>query len=177
MYKIDILLKQNQKIFHTKDLALLWQIKNLNTLYTSIKRYVQKGILVKIHKGLYATVPLENLDPLKLGMAVLHSFAYLSTESVLTLFGVMFQSANYLTFVSNHSRKFSVGNYSYLVRRMKDEFLYQSAGIEDQNGVKTATVERAVADLLYFNPQSHFDNRQAINWPRVKEMQKEVGFK
>lgn len=177
MYKIDILLKQEQKIFHTKDLALLWQIKNLNTLYTSIKRYAQKGILLKIHKGLYATVPLENLDPLKLGLAVLHGFAYLSTESVLTLAGVMFQSAHYLTFVSRRSQKFSVGNYSYLVRRMKDEFLYQSAGIREKDGVMIATVERAVADLLYFNPSFHFDNRQGINWQKVKEMQKEVGFK
>ena len=177
MYKIDILLKQNQKIFHTKDLALLWQIKNLNTLYTSIKRYVQKGVLIKVHKGLYATVPLENLEPLKLGLAVLHSFSYLSTESVLTLSGIIFQSNNYLTFVSNHSQKFSVGNHFYLVRKMKDEFLYQSSGVQDQNGVKTATVERAVADLLYFNSSTYFDNRKAINWSKVKEMQKEVGFK
>lgn len=177
MYKIDILLKQNQKIFHTKDLALLWQIQNLNTLYTSIKRYVQKGILIKIQKGLYATVPLENLDPLKLGLAVLHDFAYLSTESVLTLAGVIFQSANYLTFVSDHSQKFSVGKNSYLVRRMKNEFLYQSVGIEEKNGVRIATVERAVADLLYFDPSSHFDNRKGINWLKVREIQKEVGFK
>ena len=40
MYKIDVLLKQDQKVFHTQDLALLWGIINKNTLYTTIKRYL-----------------------------------------------------------------------------------------------------------------------------------------
>ena len=34
--KLNILLKHPQNLFHTKDLALLWGIKNTNTLYTTI---------------------------------------------------------------------------------------------------------------------------------------------
>lgn len=37
MYRIDKLLKANQKLFHTKDIYLLWGITNKNTLYTTIK--------------------------------------------------------------------------------------------------------------------------------------------
>ena len=61
MYKIDKLLKLNRDLYHTGDLGVLWEITNKNTLYTTIKRYVQKGILIPIHKGLYATKPLDKI--------------------------------------------------------------------------------------------------------------------
>jgi hypothetical protein len=35
--------------------------------------------------------------------------------------------------------------------------LYQSLDIKNVNGVKTASTERAIADLLYFNPKMYFD--------------------
>lgn len=177
MYKIDILLKQQQQLFHTNDLALLWQVDNPNTLYTTIKRYVQRGILIKIHKGFYSTIPLEKIDPVRLGMGYLHGFAYLSTESVLTTAGIMFQSSSYITLVAAVSRKFTIGGDDYLVRQMKGKFLYQTVGIEEKEGIRLATVERAVADLLYFHPSYHFDNRGGIDWQRVRQIQQEVGFK
>lgn len=176
MYRIDTLLKQEQKLFHSQDLALLWQIKNPNTLYTTIKRYVQKGVLIRIHKGFYSVIPPENIDPLKLGISYLHTYAYLSTESVLAAEGIIFQVSNYITLVSNVSKKFTLYGSSYLVRKMKDGFLYQTAGLEEKNGVKVARLERAIADILYFNPRFHFDNREAIDWQKVKEIQKEVGY-
>jgi len=174
MYRIDTLLKQDKKLFHTSDLALLWQIKIPNTLYTTIKRYVQKGILSRIHKGFYSTVPIEKLNPVELGIGCLHNFAYLSTESILQENGVIFQTSDYITLVSNTSKKFTVGAYSYLVRKMKDEFLYQSVGVIERDSIRAATLERAVVDLLYFNPSFHFDNRKIINWKSVKKIQKEV---
>jgi len=62
MYKINKLLAAKQEVFHTNDLALLWDIRNRNTLYTTIKRYVAKGTLIPIHKGLYARVTGCYLD-------------------------------------------------------------------------------------------------------------------
>jgi len=174
MYRIDTLLKQEKKLFHTSDLALLWQIQVPNTLYTTIKRYVQKGILKRIHKGFYSAIPIEKLDPLELGIGYLHSFAYLSTESILQENGIIFQTSDYITLVSSTSKKFMIGGHSFLVRKMKDEFLYQSAGLTERDNIKVATLERAVADILYFNPNFYFDNRKIINWLRVKEIQKEA---
>lgn len=175
--KLGILLKQEKKIFHTHDLAILWGITNRNTLYTTIKRYVKKGILLPIHKGFYVTVELERLDPVELGIGYLHQYAYLSTESVLVKEGIITQEIGYITLVSSTSRKFQIANYSYLVRQMKENFLYQSIGIVLKNGYQTATRERAVADLLYFNPHYHLDGRQLIDWEKVNFIQKEVGFK
>lgn len=176
MYKIDILLKQDQKLFHTNDLALLWQIKNNNTLYTTIKRYVQKGILIPIHKGFYSTIPLDKIDPVRLGMGYLHTYCYFTCESILSLHGVIFQVSPYITLVSSVSKKFTLSGYSYLVRKMKDSLLYNNLGIVAQDGIAVSSLERAVADILYFNPRYHIDDRKAVNWRKVKEIQKKVGF-
>lgn len=176
MYKIGVLLKQNQKMFHTRDLALLWGIDNTNTLYTTIKRYVQKGILVPVQKGLYATVPLSQVDPYALGIAAIHTYAYVSCETVLAAAGIIFQAGEAMTFVSSLSKRFTLAGHEILVRAMANQFLYNDAGVERTSGVLTATPQRAVADMLYFNPRVHWDNPAATDWKVVRRIQKEVGF-
>ena len=176
MYRIDMLLKLKEKLFHTNDLALLWGITNKNTLYTTIKRYVQKGILIPVHKGFYSTAQIDQIDPFKLAIGYLHRFAYVSCETILIREGIIFQKENYLTLISNVSKKFKVSNHSYLVRQLKEDYLYYDRGIDRVNGVLTASVERAVADLLYFNHNYYFDNKKKINWKKVKEMQRVIGY-
>ena len=41
MYRINQLLKLKNELYHTSDLSYIWGIKNSNTLYTTIKRYVK----------------------------------------------------------------------------------------------------------------------------------------
>lgn len=174
--KKSVLLKQERKVFHTNDLALLWGITNKNTLYTTIKRYKQNGVLIPIHKGFYSVVPPSELDPTTLGVSYLHSYTYLSTETILAREGIIAQAIPAITLISNTSKKFDLAGNYYVVRKMKDEFLYNDLGIVQKDNHREAAVERAAADLLYFNPKYHFDNREAINWARVKDIQKEVGF-
>lgn len=176
MYRIDILLKLKEKLFHTNDLALLWGVDNKNTLYTTIKRYVQKGILIPIHKGFYSTVPIDQVDPFKLAIGYIHRFIYVSCETVLISEGIIFQKENYLTLISSVSKKFTISSHSYLVRQLNNSYLYNDRGIDNINGIMTASVERAVADLLYFNKNYYFDNKNKINWKKVKEMQKDIGY-
>jgi hypothetical protein len=170
------LLQIDRKIFHTGDLAVLWDISNKNTLYTTIKRYVQQGLLKPVYKGLYATLPLAQLDPLDLGKAVIHRYTYLSTESVLVLAGVIFQAAYAYTFVSDLNKKVTLGSRSFLFRKLKPAYLNNPAGIHDQNGNFVASAERAMADLLYFNPKYHFDAPESIDFKTVRSIQKEVGY-
>ncbi|MBE0411331.1 MAG: hypothetical protein IBX69_16535 [Anaerolineales bacterium] len=176
MYRISELIKIDRKIFHTNDLAILWDISKKNTLYTTIKRYVQKGVLKPIYKGLYSTVPLYQLNPLELGKAIIHRYAYLSTESVLVQAGVIFQTTYAYTFVSSQSKKVTVDSMSFLYRKLKDEYLYNPTGIVNQNGNFVATTERAAADMLYYNPKYHFDFPKNINFEEVKRIQIEVGY-
>jgi hypothetical protein len=170
------LLQIDRKIFHTGDLAVLWDISNKNTLYTTIKRYVQKGLLKPVYKGLYTTVPLPLLDPLELGKALIHRYTYLSTESVLEQAGIIFQATYAYTFVSDLNKKVTVGSVSFLFRKLKPEYLNNPAGVLARNGNFIAGTERAVADMLYFNPRYHFDAPESIAFEKVESIQKEVGY-
>lgn len=176
MYRINELVKQDRKIYHSNDLAILWGIANKNTLYTTIKRYVKKGILVPIYKGLYSTVPLQQLDPLELGKAIIHRYTYLSTESVLAQAGIILQATYAYTFVSSLSKRVTVGSMTFLFRQLKDEYLYHPAGILNENGIFVASTERAVADMLYYNPRYHFDIPESIDFEKVKLLQQEIGY-
>jgi len=177
LVKIGLLLKQERKLFHTQDLALLWGIENKNTLYTTIRRYLEKGILIPIQKGFYSTLPLSQIKPLELGVLFLHRYAYESTESILVKEGVINQSIPYLTLVAGLSKKFSVAGNSFLVRKLQEKFLYQTVGIMKEGDFLRASRERAVADLLYFNPFYHFDNQPLVDWKAVAVIQRKVGYK
>ena len=163
-------------VFHTKDLANLWQITNSNTLHTTLKRYTKEGLLIRIYRGLYSLRPISQIDPTLLGMKALHKYAYVSTETILFKAGIINQSINQVTLVSSVSRKFSIGENNYFVRKLADRFLYQDVGIFEDSGIKKATTERAVADLLYFNSKAYFDNEKLIDWKKVKQLQKQIGY-
>ncbi len=162
MYRIDQLLKANRKLFHTKDLALLWGITNSNSLYTLIKRYVERGILIPIHKGFYSTVSLDQIDTLRLGLGYLHRYAYLSCESILLQEGIISQYSGTITLVSDVSKRFILEGNEYLVRKLNIQYLYNDNGLIRNNGVLEASPDRAVADMLYFNPKYHFDIKTVI---------------
>lgn len=168
--------KLNQTVFHAKDLANLWQIKNPNTLYTTIQRYVQKGLLFRIYKGFLAIKPLNQINPLLLGIKALHRPAYISGETILSQAGIIQQNINCVTLISSVSKKFSIGQYHYHCRCLSDKFLHQNIGIIKKNDINTATINRAIADMLYFNSKTYFDATQLINWQKVKEIQKQIGY-
>ena len=172
--RIALLSAKDEKIFHAADLANLWLIDNKNTLYTLLKRYTKNGLLFRVYKGLYSLLPINELDPLLLGAKALHEFCYLSTETVLFREGYISQKINSLTFISAKSRQFKIGSYQFISRKLATRFLYQPEGIIEYQGVRIATVSRAIADLLYFNPYFHFD--KAVNWRAVKLLQQKIGY-
>jgi len=176
MYRINKLSRLDKKLYHSGDLAVLWSIFNKNTLYTAIKRYAKSGVLFPIYKGLYSTIPLDEINPLELGAAIAHKYTYLSTESVLAKAGVIYQIVHRYTFVSDFSREITIGNSSFIFRKIKDDFLLNTAGISNQNGIFVASTERAAADLLYLNPSYHFDNPDNVDWNELTRIKKEVGY-
>ncbi|MFA5994299.1 MAG: hypothetical protein WC823_05045 [Parcubacteria group bacterium] len=163
-------------LFHAGDLANLWQIKNSNTLHTTLKRYAQEGLIIRIQRGLYSLLPVEKIDSRLLGLKALHRYAYVSTETILAQEGIIFQNIPQITLVSSISQKFVIGNNQYTCRKLADRFLFNDAGIIIKSGMQIATVERAVADLLYFNPRYYFDAKNLINWKKVRAIQKQVGY-
>lgn len=163
MDKLSSLLRSNQTLFHTQDLALLWGVENRNTLYTTIKRYVKKGILIQIIKGLYSKIPVNEIDKYALGSALIHRFCYLSCETVLANDGVINQQILPITFVSSISLKIEFNGDLYVYRKLKPEMLFSPDGVEKRDGYFMATKERAISDMLYFNPKYYFDNKNGTN--------------
>ncbi|OGL64440.1 hypothetical protein A3B21_05120 [Candidatus Uhrbacteria bacterium RIFCSPLOWO2_01_FULL_47_24] len=165
-----------QTVLHTSNLASLWHIRDSNTLYTTLSRYTKKGLFFRIHKGMYALKPIDELNPWLLGIKALHRFAYVSTETVLATHGAIQQKISAITLVSDISKQFSIGAHRYRCRKLNDRYLYNPAGIITQDDVQTATPERAVADMLYFNPHAYFDGAQHIDWQKVRKLQKTIGY-
>ncbi|MFA4942114.1 MAG: hypothetical protein WC564_00550 [Patescibacteria group bacterium] len=161
-------------IFHIDDLARIWGVSNRNTLSTSLKRYIERGLIYRLYRGLYSIKPVVELDPLLLGAQAINSYCYLSGETILVKQGIIFQQVDYFTFIGQKTKRFKIGNYKYYCRQLKDGFLYNDIGIDKTGKFNLATPERAVADILYFNPKYHFDNPSAINWPEVKRIQAAV---
>ncbi|MFA5995610.1 MAG: hypothetical protein WCW27_04805 [Patescibacteria group bacterium] len=171
---VAILLKETRQIFHTQDLMVLWGIYNKNTLYTTIKRYVQKKILYSIQKGLYSTVPINQLDDWELGSRLIHDYSYISCETILHNEGYISPYMYKTALVSNQAKQFEINEKYFYSRKLSKKFLYNPAGISRDKNVYVASPERAIADLLYFNPSAYFD--RPINWPKVKNIQQAVGY-
>lgn len=161
MYKINklnTLLKANQNLFHTQDLAILWGIRNKNTLYVSIQRFLKKGILYKVIKGLYSTLPLEEIDKFTLGTSLLHKFCYISFETVLEKEGVINQKVFAITYAAGISKKIELNGDLYIYRQVQPQRLFDPNGVEKKHGYFMATRERAISDMKYINPKYYFDN-------------------
>jgi predicted transcriptional regulator of viral defense system len=161
-------------IFSINDLAKIWGINNRNTLSTSLKRYVDDGLIFRLYRGLYSIKPVSELDPIFLGACAINNYSYLSGETVLAKQGIIFQQVAYFTYISEKTKRFKIGDYQYYCRQLKAKFLYNDIGVNKNGKVNIATVERAVADILYFNPRYHFDNPEIIDWVEVKKIQAAV---
>lgn len=172
--RLSILLKQEQRIFHTQDLAVLWGISNKNTLYRTINRYINKGVLYSLYKGLYSTLLPDQLNVQQLALKAIHGYGYLSCETVLSQEGLINQLSEDVNVVSHQSRRLLLNNTRVRTRQLTDKFLYHPAGIQEKNGVRIATPERAIADMLYLNPRFSFD--APVNWRAVQELQQEIGY-
>ncbi len=170
------LAKRGEIVFHVDDLARLWKIKDKNTLHTTLKRYNKQGLIYRIWRGMYAIKEIDQIDPLLLGVKALHGFGYVSLETILFQAGIINQKPSAITLIGEKTRHFGIGENEYRCHLLSDKHLYNPFGIEEKNGIKRASSERAVADLLYFNSHAHFDAPSQINWQKVRKVQKAIGY-
>jgi predicted transcriptional regulator of viral defense system len=165
-----------EQVFHVSDLANIWDVKDKNTLNTSLKRYASQGLLYRVYRGMYSILPLEKIDPYLLGVKALHEYAYISCETILWQKGIISQPATSIALISARSKRFKIGKQDYYSRSLKDDFLFQNIGIEKMSSVNFATPERAAADMLYYNPKAHFDSPGLVDWEKVSQIQKTIGY-
>lgn len=172
--RIALLAGTGQQVFHIHDLAILLNIRNANSLRVLLHRFVREGMLHRIRRGLFGIMSPEKLDPVLLGSALLHRYAYLSTESVLRQEGYILQETDAITYMSSLSRRFSACGYRYISRKLQERFLNNQSGIQTDGSVFRALPERAIADMLYIDPWYHFD--RPIDWPTIRRLQQKIGY-
>ncbi len=146
-----------ETIFTIQDVATIWKIKNRQTLRVLLARYVKRGLLNRIWRGLYSISSPKKIDPFILGIKALHRYAYISCETVLFNEGLINQRPTEITIVSDISKRFSLLGHQYRSRKINDKVLYDTTGIVCQNSVRIATLDRAKRDMDYFNPQKYYD--------------------
>jgi len=132
-----------------------------------LNKYVKAGKLVRVRRGLYAKD--KNYDKNELATKIFTP-SYISFETVLGAAGVTFQYYSQIFISSYQTKEIEIEGQKYVFKKMKENILTSSVGIESKGNYSIATVERAFLDVLYLNKQYHFDNLRPVNWDKVHEI-------
>lgn len=164
--KIDLIFsiyKDIRTVYKLKDIALLVGEENFGSLNQKLNYYVSTGKLFSPRKGIY-TKPDYNKNELA---CTIYTPSYISLEFVLQKAGIIFQYDSRITAISYLSRSIEIDGQAYLYRKIKNELLINTEGIDRQaNQINIATPERAFLDILYLNKEYYFDNL----YPLKKEL-------
>ena len=164
---LETLLRSPKTIFSTKDVALLWGENDKSTITNRLRKYVQAGKLIRVHRGFYAKD--SNYDRWELATRI-YTPSYISFETVLTREGVNFQFYGNIFVASYLKREIKVDDQKIQFVRIKDYVLSNSMGVKHKDGYAIATRERAFLDRMYVSKDYHFDNVTNLNWDKVFEI-------
>ncbi len=165
-----------KNVFTTKDLAVLWNIQNKNTLWTTIKRYVADAKLYRIKKGLYSKLPFTKLNDYEVACSLCGPLSYITLETVLSQAGAMYQNITSTVLAGQKSQTIKFGDKVIRCKQLKPKYLVNRTGIEDKETFSQATPERAMADLLYYKPKYYLDNPLAVDQKKVQGIKMEVNY-
>ncbi len=167
-----------EQVFHIDDLANIWGISNKHTLRITLSRYTKAGMLKRVYRGLYAIRELDTIDPHLVGVKVIHGPAYISCETILFEHGIINQLPTAISIISGQSKEFFIGGQRYKSRKIKPQYLFNDAGIQIINNVRTATLERALADMYYYHPHKVIDayDSNLIDWKKYNEIVETMGY-
>lgn len=162
------ILRSPQTVFTAKEIALILRESKRDVLKSKIHYYVKKGILRAVRRGMYVK---PDYDALELATKI-YTPSYISLETVLEKEGVIFQHYKTIFVVSYLSRKLKVDGKEIQFRKVKNEILLNSTGIQKKDGYAMATKERAFLDALYLYKSYYFDNLDILDRDKVFEMTK-----
>jgi hypothetical protein len=144
------MLKIDKPLFTQYDVAHQLGIK-LASAAVLCSRYVRKGLLVRLKRGLYArTETLGHLDQIELFRIanMLQVPSYISLVTALSYYGITNQpSRGFFESISlNRTRRFEAGSLSFYYSKIRPE-LYRE--FVKRDGVFIALPEKAVLDSFY----------------------------
>ena len=159
-------------VLTTKDLALIWEETNQINLKSKISYYVKQGALSRLSRGIFAKDKNYNLKELATSI---YTPSYISFETVLREDGIIFQHYDSIFAAGPWPATKKIGNHTIIFRKLKDNVLYNPAGIKNKNTFSIATRERAFLDMIYLFPKYYFDNLKPIDWNLCFELVKIYG--
>jgi predicted transcriptional regulator of viral defense system len=161
---ISALLRSPKTVLTAQDITLLWSQEASHTSLIRLNYYVRKGDLIRIRKGIY--VKDGNYNRLELASRVFTP-AYVSFETVLAKEGLIFQLYEPIFAASYISREIEIDGQKYVYKKIKNNVLTNSLGINQADEISIASAERAFLDTLYIDSDYHFDNLRSLNWEKV----------
>ncbi len=166
---ITKLYKSPKTILTNQDLALIWQINNNQNLYVKTSYYVKRKALIRLTRGIFA----KNMDyDIKELATSIYIPSYISFETVLRNEGVIFQHYETIFLASPYSQTKKINKLKFIFRKLKDEVLFNSTGVDNKDNYSIATVERAFLDMIYLFPNYYFDNLKSIDWQKCARIVK-----
>ncbi|GFP19283.1 hypothetical protein HKBW3S03_00788 [Candidatus Hakubella thermalkaliphila] len=116
-----------------------------NSLYVTLNRLVEGGVLVRLRRGAYQP-EFQSLGLEKVANELYYP-SYLSFESALSRYGILSQIPYSLTFATTRrSKKLTLTGREVEYRQLKEDYFF---GYTLENGLYIAEPEKAVLDQLY----------------------------
>ncbi|EKD94490.1 MAG: hypothetical protein ACD_26C00034G0025 [uncultured bacterium] len=161
---LNKLLNSDKSILTSKDIAMIWQDTDKNTFKVRLNYYLKKGDLFKIRRGIYSKN--KNYDRFELATRIFTP-SYVSFETVLVKEGLIFQYYERVDVATYLTRELKIEDNIFLFRKIKDNVLTNSSGVNIINHTSIATRERAFLDTLYIDGNYYFDNLRSLDWDKV----------
>lgn len=176
-HRLRILHKTRQGLFRSDDLARLFDIEGDNTLHKTLERWVSRGLLRRLRKGVFM---LPDASPSEWEIAnALVTPSYISLASALNFHGLLTQAPRPVFSVTpGRPRRFDVDGREYIYAHV-DASLY--FGFERKDRFLIALPEKALLDALYLRGKGRYTldfselDLQKVRWPILRRWVRQTG--
>jgi predicted transcriptional regulator of viral defense system len=160
--------KNNLKIFSINDLKILFSGYSIEYLRLKINRWIKRGYLKKLKKGLYVFSD-ENIDEFEIASKLVCP-SYISLESALSHYSIIPDISSQVTSISTkNTNSFEINKIIYNYCHIKNELFFDF--IELRDGIFIASPEKTILDFLYFrNPTENDQFFERLNQEILKKL-------
>jgi len=162
------LYRKEATVFTLKEITLLFPNLTYKTVLNKLAYAVKTNRLKKIRKGVYVK---DRFDFFELANK-LYTPSYVSFETVLQKEGIVFQVYKTVFVASYLTRNIRLKEHEIFYRKIKDEILLNTKGVERINNYFIATKERAFLDAIFLYKNYYFDNLKPLDWEKIAELKK-----
>ena len=162
------LYRKEATVFTLKEITLLFPNLTYKTILNKLIYAIKTNRLKKIRKGIYAKDRFNFLEVAN----KLYTPSYISFETVLQKEGIVFQVYKTVFVASYLTRNIKLKENEIFYRKLINEVLLNSNGVEKINNYFVATKERAFLDAIFLYKNYHFDNLKPLDWEKITELKK-----